>query len=78
MIKIFSAVFTAAVAGIAFAPSALAWQTQIVASGLSPLLFATPPKGTGKSPSDSGFLLIPPAQDPKLSSRNAGLKNTIS
>ena len=33
MIKVFSAVFAAAFVGIAFAPSALALQTQIVASG---------------------------------------------
>lgn len=48
MIKIFSAVFAAAFVGIAFAPSALALQTQIVASGLSQPLFATAPKGDSR------------------------------
>lgn len=48
MIKIFYAVFAAAFAGIAFAPSALALQTQIVASGLSQPLFATAPKGDSR------------------------------
>ena len=48
MIKIFSVVFAAAFVGIAFAPSALALQTQIVASGLSQPLFATAPKGDSR------------------------------
>lgn len=48
MIKIFSAVFAAAFVGIAFASSALALQTQIVANSLSQPLFATAPKGDSR------------------------------
>ena len=48
MIKIFFAVFAAAFTGIVLTPSALALQTQIVASGLSQPLFATAPKGDSR------------------------------
>ena len=48
MIKIFCAIFAAAFAGVAFAPSALILQTRVVISGLSQPLFATVPKGDSR------------------------------
>lgn len=48
MTKIFPVVFVVAFASIAFAPSALALQTQIVANGLSQPLFATAPEGDSR------------------------------
>ena len=48
MTKIFPVVSVVAFASIAFAPSALALQTRIVANGLSQPLFATAPEGDSR------------------------------